>query len=212
MDKILKLFVLMIFSLMATKNTFAESKENQKDSSFYSRHFKPAKFQSLLELSGTYSTRRYSSIGVRTINGVSFNNNKFVGFGIGITNIRDHYFDNFASYLYVPAFLRFSYKPLPKNGLTLFTDLGAHIRTPQLFDVISDYPSREPNIFKPLFLRIGVGNDFKIKNKSVHLALSYRYNKARYYTESFYWWDYNYRISDWYRSHTIELTIGIKLK
>jgi len=212
MDKILKLSVLMVFSLMTTKNTFAELKENQKDSSFYSRHFKPAKFQSLLEFSGTYSTRRYSSLGVRNINGVSFNNNKFVGLGIGLTRIKDHYFNEFSSYVYIPVFLRFSIKPLPNKGLMLFTDVGTHIRTPQFFDVISDYPRMEPNILKPMFLRIGVGNEFKIKNKSVHLALSYRYNKARYYTSGYYWRDYDYRVSDWYRSHTLELTLGIKLK
>ena len=207
MDNYLKPKLIVLFCLLLSNSAYSETMISSKDTAVRKEN-PPFKFQSQLEFSGGYSTRRYVNWNLRTINGVSLGKGAFAGIGFGLLSFRDQATYLFTNYTYVPVFARFSIKPIKNDKVFLFSDLGTQFKGP---NNLGNYQRQsDPVIFKPLFWRLGTGTELKSKHNTYYVALSYKYNKARYFYRSFRYGDYS--ISDWYRSHTVELSIGIKLK
>lgn len=211
MGQFLKSILILFFILLNIHSSFSITGICLKDTLFNEQR-KPFKFNSSLEISCGYSTRRYVNWNFRTINGVTFKENKFVGIGVGALSFRDQYFNLFQNFTYIPVFLRFSIQPVKTLPINVFSDIGTSFKGPDTDPFrITKY---EPKIFKPIFLKLGLSNEFKIKKTNFYTSLSYQYNKARYFNH-FTRVEYNidkYIISDWYRSHTFEFSIGIRLK
>jgi hypothetical protein len=207
MDNFIKPQLIVLFCLLLSKSALSETVVSTKDTGIRKEN-PPFKFQSQLEFSGGYSTRRYANWNFRTINGVSLGKGAFAGIGFGLLSFRDQATFLFTNYTYVPVFARVSIKPMKNDKVFLFSDLGTQFKGP---NNLGNYQLKsDPTIFKPLFWRIGTGTELKSKHNTYYMALSYKYNKARYFYRSFRYGDYS--ISDWYRSHTVELTVGIRLK
>jgi hypothetical protein len=211
MDKFLKLQLYIFFCIIFNIDCFSNSSFSVNDTNIINQK-NTFKFQSHFEFSGGYSTRRFVHWNLRTINGIAFNNSIFTGVGLGLFNFRDQGTGKYSNYTYIPVFARVSVSPLNNKNYFIFTDFGAQFKGPDNPNNLEYSPvlKYEPTVLKPLFFRIGTGTKIKSNKNIFSIMVSYKYNKARYFdTFDFYG---PYIISDWYRSHTVELSVGIRLK
>lgn len=170
---------------------------------FNERRFKSSGFQSQAEGMNGFGSYSRAVTGIRFINGYKFKNKQFIGLGIGGTIHHgsfstDIYFDNHKSY---PVFLRYSFDYWAKKSTPyVFADVGTPLENPKAVKML-----------KPLTLRVGIGNKIIFKRNIFYFALGYTYNKSR---NAYQHWSPSGYVttgySNWYNSHTAEISFGFQ--
>jgi hypothetical protein len=166
---------------------------------FSRKRFEPNGFRWQNEITNGYSANYRTSNSFRLLTGYRFNNNYFLGLGLGGTTFREANMlgitNDFNTF---PIFLRFSYDFMKnKSSPYVFTDIG------------SNRDLERNGFLKPFFIRGGIGNKILLKRNTLYFGMGYNYFKTR---------DYLINpiagqpkvFGNWYKSYTMEILLGIQ--
>ncbi|MBR9860479.1 hypothetical protein GYB22_06960 [bacterium] len=133
-------------------------------------------------------------------------NRIYTGVGIGALHTTETFVRrglNYSSYTVFPAYLRINYDIIRTSrfGTFLLSDIGIPI----------EFGKIERNT-KPFYLTLGLGERVNIGKSAIYVTAAYSYNRKRnnytFFNSSPLFLTSG--LSDWFRGHSIELSVGFR--